>query len=562
MSDGASLNVERLPAIPGYVLRERIGTGGSGVVYRAQADDALGRRFAIKVFPPTHQSDYRRELATLRSIEAVRSAAGSRDLVEIVAASEVDDYGYVVMEFASQGSLHDRVDRDGPVPPREAVAFIEPVLRALSLLHRNGILHKDVKPANVLIGDDGQPRLGDFGLARALSAGPVSAAGTPGFCAPELYAGGAVEASGERIDVYSAAATLYFLLTGQAPLPGRPDLFLLERRRVDRGLQSVLFQALAVDPAQRIGSADALARTLAAWSEGRLPRAIPHASRLLGAAAAAGVIGLGLIVALVLNTPVPDAPPLWDGAELNLAGPTVTWNADGSASLVAAEALLALAERPVAAGRDPAGRTLAAITRHGETAALRLDGAATLLTHLEAVARDDEVEPLCAVATDGVHLARMVVREHGEDAVEVFALDGRTIARRSGLPAASALALHTEPGLAGPTILVGTPSGRVLAARPGQEEVRSGHSHQDEILALAVDPDRGYLLVVGDDRALLVSHAASANQVALESPGRVISLAPRIRLKVYALRAFLVNGELRLVADLDASSAIGRNAID
>ncbi|MCA8925582.1 MAG: serine/threonine protein kinase, partial [Planctomycetes bacterium] len=255
------MSEEPTPEIPGYRLLRRLGRGAAGVVYLAEAQDDLGRNFAVKVFPPDAAAHYARELATLREVEAVRRESGSRDLLEVVHAGDAHGQAFVVMEYCPGGDLLSRVRDQGPLESEEALRLLIPVARALELLHAHGWVHKDVKPANVLLGVDGLPRLGDFGLTRALD-GPLSSAGTPGFCAPEVYKGGDATASGVQLDVYSAAATLYFVLTGEAPLPGRPDVFPLERRRVPRALQRVLLAGLRVDPAQRLGSARELRELL------------------------------------------------------------------------------------------------------------------------------------------------------------------------------------------------------------------------------------------------------------------------------------------------------------
>lgn len=257
--EGVSRPIPTAP--PGYELRELLGRGAVGEVWRASATDSLARDFAIKIIPEAH--DWEREFASLRRVEALRAASGSRDLVETFLAAELGGRGYVVMEFLAGGDLWRLVRDSGPLAAAEAVRLLVPVARALALLHTEGLVHKDVKPSNVLLDREGRPRLADFGLVRFAS-DPLSRAGTPGFCAPEVYSGGPLPTD-PRLDVYSFGATLHCLLTGKAPPPGRPDLWELERLDVDRELQRFLVDLLLPDPGQRPSDAVAVLRWLERW---------------------------------------------------------------------------------------------------------------------------------------------------------------------------------------------------------------------------------------------------------------------------------------------------------
>ncbi|RMG07988.1 MAG: serine/threonine protein kinase [Planctomycetota bacterium] len=505
VSEGAEAHAA-VPEVPGYRLLEAIGQGGSGVVYRAEGRDELARPCAVKVFPPAQRSAYERELATLRGIERVRAAAGSRDLVETIAAGEVEGSGYVVMEYVRGGTLEERVRAGGPLPVREAVAALRPVLQGLRLLHREGILHKDVKPANVLLDDEGRTKLGDFGLARPLDA-PVSSAGTPGFCAPELYAGRGAETGDERLDVYSAAATLYYVLTGEVPLPGRPDVFLLERRRVPRPLQEVLFAALAEDPAQRLPSATALEERLVAWSEGRLPARTPGRRRV---PLLVGLVALGLAAGALASAFVPglappwaDPPPslLWDGASLALAGPPVRW--EGGRLRVAGRGTAhALAGSPVATARDVEGRLLAAVGPDGELAVVDLRAPRVLLRRPGP--QGVSAPLLCSVAVDERRVARALVgtAPGGSERLEVFDLESGELVRvEEDARGACALAL-----LPGGHLLFGRPDGTVLVSGPGSGSPlgsageRTVRLFDEELVALACDPTAEQVYAVGLDR--------------------------------------------------------------
>lgn len=279
--------------VAGYRIVEALGRGGEGSVYLAEGLDGLGKRIALKVFLPSARSRFERELAAYRRIEAARVAAACPHVAEGLAAGPLaDGGGFIALAYQPGGSLADRVKRGGPLPADEAVRTTRELLLGLSLLHEAGLCHRDVKPHNVLVGADGLARLGDFGLA-AERDGSISAGGTPAFAAPEQFAvvsdaglvqdpdeaaGDAPEVarrSGVAIDVYGAGATLYYLLTGRSPPPGRPDLFLLEARKVPRPLQRALLAALAVDPAARPASATALRQLLDDALAARAPGPAP-----------------------------------------------------------------------------------------------------------------------------------------------------------------------------------------------------------------------------------------------------------------------------------------------
>jgi len=580
--DAASFELAEV-SVAGYRLIEVIGRGSVGTVYLARAEDDLGRAFAVKVFPAAGRGAYARELETLRAVEAVRAAAGAAGLVETIQAREADGQGVVVMQYVEGGDLETRVRRDGPLPAEAAVDLLLPVLDALALLHREGLVHKDVKPANVLVGDDGRARLGDFGLTRSLE-GPLSSAGTPGFCAPEVYSGAPVEGRAERVDVYSAAATLYFLLTGRAPLPGRPDLFALERARVDRALQDVLFTALAEDPERRLESAVVFARDLRRWRAGELPDPSSRAGRrrvAVGAVAVAvalvAVVGVGLAR---LGSPGPEGAA---AATAPAGGPepagTSAPAAGRSAPLVAAPAgpsgprwsggrlrpdaarpsaaALGLAAAPAAWGWDAGGGVWIAADARGAAAVVRSPPGGAPGPAARWPAPDPPAGPddLVLVAAAGPWAARLVVRPYSGEADRVEVRDLRT-GRAAGAvacPPATALALALgEP----PTVVVGTPDGRVVVAplAPGAEP-RAVRTHADEVLDLLVDPDRGLLLVAGDDRRLRRAGELGPGAVRVGDVG--LAARPRLRLKALDLAAAL-RGEavVRAEGPVDAPLAL------
>lgn len=237
-----------LPAVPGFALERLLGEGAYGRVYLAREAGGLARPVALKLFAPAHREAFARELEVLRRVEELRRRDRVPELVQALATGEHEEQGWIALEYLEEGSLADLVAQSGPLTWAEAAPHGAAIGRALAALHGAGLFHRDVKPANVLLGADGQARLGDFGLSRPLD-GTLSAAGSPAFAAPELIAGR--PSDGRRIDVYGLAATVHYLVTGETLLPGRPDVFALERRAVPRPAQAALTAALAADPAER-----------------------------------------------------------------------------------------------------------------------------------------------------------------------------------------------------------------------------------------------------------------------------------------------------------------------
>ncbi len=281
-SDAARARIGRFEVVA------ELGRGGLGVVFRAR-DPALGREVAIKclhasrVGSPALRRRFAREA---RVLGRVRHA----NVVRVHEVGE-DDRGqpFIVMDLVPGESLQARLARDGRIPPEEARGIAAKLADALQSAHDQGILHRDVKPDNVLLRADGEPVLTDFGLAGLTAQADDSAAsapaqgaltsegaflGTPGFCAPE-QAMGKVDAVGPAADVYGLGATLYAMLTGRAPFTAAslPQLLVVQLRtppalpstispEVDGSLDSACARALDADRTRRFATAAELARAL------------------------------------------------------------------------------------------------------------------------------------------------------------------------------------------------------------------------------------------------------------------------------------------------------------
>ena len=262
-----------------YELLEEIGRGGQGVVYRAH-QKSLNRTVALKLIglgpwtTETHLKRFRREAEAAASLE-------HPGIVPIHEVGERDGQCYFSMNFIEGGQL-DEVVRREPIPIRRSVELVAKVARTVHYAHEHGILHRDIKPGNILLDKNGEPHLTDFGLARLVEAestitGTLEAMGTPSYMAPEQAAGEHTKVS-KATDVYGLGAVFYQLLTGHPPFAGGTTYetikLLLEteprqpRRlnpKVDRDLSTICLKCIEKDPKRRYSSALALAEDLEHW---------------------------------------------------------------------------------------------------------------------------------------------------------------------------------------------------------------------------------------------------------------------------------------------------------
>ncbi|MCS7168341.1 MAG: protein kinase [Gemmatales bacterium] len=210
-----------LKQIGPYEILALIAEGGMGTVYRARHRES-GELVAVKVFPAAMASN----LVLLQRFEQEFRAASRLTHPNIVRALEFGRDGkvpYIVMELVEGESLGQRVERLGRLPEAEAVAYIVQVAQGLHQAHRQGIIHRDVKPDNILVDPHGQAKLADLGLVKDLDADlnltrTGRGLGTPHFMAPEQFRN--AKHADVRCDVYALGATLYMLVTGQLPFRG------------------------------------------------------------------------------------------------------------------------------------------------------------------------------------------------------------------------------------------------------------------------------------------------------------------------------------------------------
>ena len=262
---------------PHLELGELIGTGGMGAVYRAR-DTRLGRDVAIKLLPPALVSLPGARERFQREARALALCSHANVLTLFGCSPEGASAPYLVSELVVGSSLAEWIEKRGPLPWEIAAAIVLGTLRGLSEVHRRGIVHRDVKAANVLLTADGCPKIADFGVARLDEIGVLTGAdaivGTARYLPPEALEGGSPT---PQVDVYATGCLLYELIAGTPPYDERVITELckniahgnhvrLTGRRADvwPELDAIVERALAVDVTQRFPTAESMAEALAA----------------------------------------------------------------------------------------------------------------------------------------------------------------------------------------------------------------------------------------------------------------------------------------------------------
>ncbi|MBL8823050.1 MAG: protein kinase [Planctomycetia bacterium] len=277
--------------VGGYRLLRKLGSGGMGTVFEAE-DMANGQKVALKLIK--RGSDLSDSSAQRFKQEGrLASSISHPRCVFVLAADEEHGQPYIVMELMPGRTFVDHVREKSPLPVTEAVTLILDIIDGLQEAHRLGLVHRDVKPANCFIDEQGRAKVGDFGLAKVLDqrgAGDVPTAveltgtgafiGTPLYAAPEQIKGHVVD---QQVDVYSVGATLYFLLSGKAPFEDQQSVTAVLARIVSEdpvplgelrkdlppGLEAIIRQALERDRHRRFRDLESLRQALTVYLPGR-----------------------------------------------------------------------------------------------------------------------------------------------------------------------------------------------------------------------------------------------------------------------------------------------------
>ena len=296
-----------------YRIVRKLGAGGMADVYLAE-DQELGRQVAIKILNDRHAADdsfierFRRE---------AKNAAGLShpNIVSIYDRGEAEGTYYIAMEYLDGRTLKELLIRNGPTPTPIAIDYARQILAAVAFAHRNGIVHRDIKPHNVMVGADGRLKVTDFGIARSGTSQMTEAGsiiGTAQYLSPEQARGATVD---QTSDLYSVGIVLYEMLTGEVPFSGdtpveiamkhlstvpRPPSEL--RPEVSHDLDSIVLRALAKEPGERYASAGEMDADL-----GRVGRGLSVARETEDAATMV-LSGSGIAAPTMVTRPAATAP--------------------------------------------------------------------------------------------------------------------------------------------------------------------------------------------------------------------------------------------------------------
>jgi serine/threonine-protein kinase len=325
-----------------YEVTRLLGRGGMAEVYLAH-DRLLDRPVAVKVLR-AHLSGDDRLLTRFRREARAAAALSHRNIVSVHDVGIDGDAPFIVMEFVRGRTLADVLAEQGPFSPDRVAEIGEAAARALEVAHQAGIVHRDVKPGNVMLTEDGEVKLLDFGIANAVRWTRLTDApavqGTAEYMAPERIRG---EGTDRRSDIYSLGVVLYEMATGRPPFAGDSPLAIAYRHieeappapqavrpELPDGLSSILLRCLAKQPGDRYGRAEDLAADLRRFRAGEPPAtapiparptlpldvaadAVPERPRRWGRAAVVlgvtmALLGTALVVPLFRGDPVPAGP--------------------------------------------------------------------------------------------------------------------------------------------------------------------------------------------------------------------------------------------------------------
>ena len=267
-----------------YSLREPLGSGGMAEVFLTR-DEVLERDVALKILKEHYAENVNFVERFRREARSAASLSHPRIIVVYDWGRSVNGTYCMAMEYASGGTLKDRILEDGPLPPRKAAKVASQIAEGLGFAHERGVIHRDVKPQNVLLTEAGDAKVADFGIARAATATTTSRSnlilGTAGYMSPEQAKGGRV---GPASDLYSLGVVLYEMLTGELPYEADDPVALAMKHvaeplrsprevnpEVPEVLEVLTLRLLAKDPTDRYGSAAELLEDLRRARDGLTP---------------------------------------------------------------------------------------------------------------------------------------------------------------------------------------------------------------------------------------------------------------------------------------------------
>lgn len=270
--------MQNTPQLPGYRIKKEIGSGGMATVFLAE-EERSGRLVAIKWYVPTLFGDNRGNRRFLKETKLMKNLKHP-GIVSVYDAGMRDEYGYLIMEYLPK-NLADLIAQSDGLKVQKAVNLTVQIADALFYLHKNGIVHRDIKPGNILLRQDGSPALVDFGIAKLLDSETNLtktgiSVGTPLYMSPEQCQ--AKKVTG-RSDLYSLGAVFFEMLTREPPYTGRDSRTILVKHIKEplpklpfrlRACQPLCDALLAKKPTDRPGSMTALQR-LAATALGKEP---------------------------------------------------------------------------------------------------------------------------------------------------------------------------------------------------------------------------------------------------------------------------------------------------
>jgi eukaryotic-like serine/threonine-protein kinase len=289
-----------------YLIVRKLGSGGMADVYLAD-DRELGRQVALKLLNERHAND---EQFVERFRREAQSAAGLNhpNIVSIFDRGQAEGTYYIAMEYLDGRTLKELLVRNGPTPIPIAIDYARQILSALSFAHRGGIVHRDIKPHNIVVRKDGRLKVTDFGIARSGASQMTEAGsivGTAQYLSPEQARGAPVD---QRSDLYSLGIVIYEMLTGKVPFTGDAPVEIAMkhlnavpeppsklRPEIPHDLDAIVMRALAKEPEQRYASAEEMDADLARVARGvavseKTEDAMTHVLAGAGAATAATMV--------------------------------------------------------------------------------------------------------------------------------------------------------------------------------------------------------------------------------------------------------------------------------